>query len=168
MANVKAVTAPPRSSSLLHLDLVETRQCRDARMICDSTVAFYLGTPEGHPVAHNNGIHRDGTRCFTVDCTDKDCKKRQLKALKMSFKDSASVSDILLIQIVVLMRVSNAVSWVKNSRPRSRACCLAWSDAASLVVKTVYACRCLVGCIASNSACEGIFAEGESTIAAYI
>lgn len=72
-------------------------------------------------MASNNGVERDGeTQRFTVHCTEKDCKKRQCKAIKMSFKDSESMSDALLKRIMLLMRVSNAASWVKD-RPRSHA-----------------------------------------------
>jgi hypothetical protein len=64
------------------------------------------GTAEGHPVASNNGVERDGeTQRLTVHCSDKDCKKRQCKAIKLAFKDSASMSDIVLKRIMALMRV---------------------------------------------------------------
>lgn len=57
-------------------------------------------------MASNNGVERDGeTQRLTVHCSDKDCKKRQCKAIKLAFKDSASMSDIVLKRIMALMRV---------------------------------------------------------------
>jgi len=66
---------------------------------------------DGQPVASNNGVERDGeTQRLTVHCSDKDCKKRQCKAIKSTFKDPASMSDALLNRIIALMRVSNPSS----------------------------------------------------------
>jgi len=66
---------------------------------------------DGQPVASNNGVERDGeTQRLTVHCSDKDCKKRQCKAMKSTFKDPASMSDAVLDRIIALMRVSNPSS----------------------------------------------------------
>jgi hypothetical protein len=66
---------------------------------------------DGQPVASNNGVERDGeTQRLTVHCSDKDCKKRQCKAIKSTFKEPASMNDALLNRIIALMRVSNPSS----------------------------------------------------------
>ena len=73
-------------------------------------ICFFLfpaGTPEGHLVASNNGVERDGeTQRLTVHCSNKFCKKRQCKAIKLSFKNSSSMNEAVIMRIIALMQVS--------------------------------------------------------------
>ncbi len=81
--------------------------------VCITSGIGRPGTDDGRPVASNNGVERDEeTQRLTVNCSNKDCKKRQCKAMKSSFtlKDPASMSDALLDGIIALMRVSNPAS----------------------------------------------------------
>ena len=65
------------------------------------------GTTDGTPVASNNGLERDGeTQRWTVNCSATTCKKRQCKALKLSFKNPGTMSEATLERITVLMKVS--------------------------------------------------------------
>lgn len=76
--------------------------------ILDGNFAFLVcaGSEDGAPIASNNGVERDGeTQRLTVHCSEKNCKKRQCRAIKMSFRDSASMGDMLLNRIMTLMRV---------------------------------------------------------------
>ena len=58
-------------------------------------------------MASNNGVERDGeTQRLTVHCSDRHCKKRQCKAIKLSFRNSAAMSDAVVTRIMALMRVS--------------------------------------------------------------
>lgn len=65
------------------------------------------GAPDGHPLASNNGVERDGeTKRLTVHCADKNCKKRQCKAVRLSCK-TTPMNDLILTRIRTQMQVPN-------------------------------------------------------------
>lgn len=73
----------------------------------DTSKNIHAGTPEGHPQASNNGVERDGeTQRLTVHCAHKDCKKRQCKAIRLSFNSSMPTGEAMLKRVMALMQVT--------------------------------------------------------------
>ena len=78
----------------------------------DVCITSGIGGPDkddGRPVASNHWVERDQeTQRLAFNSSNKDCKKRQCKAI--TFKDPASLSDAIRNGIIALIRVSNPAS----------------------------------------------------------
>jgi hypothetical protein len=111
VVQIDAVLAPPERCFCLRTMLLSILV---GKLLILTQQNYNAGAQEGHPLASNNGVERDGeTQRLTVHCAHKDCKKRQCKAIRLSFNASVPTSEVVLKRIMALMQVINFWSYFR-------------------------------------------------------